>query len=186
MSKGGMSQNDVAKIAAEIGAQTAIKTWAEVQKRERKEFADRRFRNTELLLKNYRSFLAYVDNAVYEVEEYESPLEILQDLMMPDRDNTLYVESIKKSVARTVTIVKHIETMMRIYQVSCFNSGKAEDERRWRIINALYISGEDGRKNYEQLAEEENVTARTIYNDKKRAIAEIGSMMFGIDGVKMK
>jgi PleD family two-component response regulator len=148
--------------------------------------ADRRLRNTKLLLRNYRVFRAHVENAVFEVEEYESPEEILTDLMMPGRDSTQFVESIKRSAARTATIVQHMETMMRLYQTYCITSGNAEDERRWRVINALYICEEDGRRTIPQLAKDEGVVTRTIYNDVDVACERIAALMFGIDGIKRK
>lgn len=185
MSKDGMSQHDIVKIAAEIGAKTAMETLEKERQRERTELSDRRLRNTKLLLRNFRTFRDYVENAVYEIEEYESPEEILQELMMPGKDNVLFVESIKKSVARTATIVRHMETMMQLYQAYCSKTGTVEDERRWRVINALYISDDD-RKTIAQLAKEEDVAERTIYKDIDIACERIAALMFGIDGLKRK
>lgn len=186
MSKGGMSQNDIVKMAAEVGAKAAMETLEKERQRERAESADRRIRNTKLLMRNFRTFRDFAENAVYEVEEYESPEEILQDLMMPGKDNAMFVESIKKSVARTVTIVRHMETMMQLYQAYCFKSGAAEDERRWRVINALYVDDGEDRKTVPQLAREEAVTERTIYKDIDIACERIAALMFGIDGIKRK
>lgn len=112
--------------------------------------------------------------------------EIMADLMMPGRDNSLFVESIKKSVARTAAIVKHMKTMMQLYQVYCHTVGTSEDERRWRVINALYICDEGNRRTIPQLAADEGVVERTIYKDIDIASEKIAALMFGIDGLKRK
>lgn len=186
MSKEKLSTQDIVRMAAEAGAKAAMETLEKERQRDRREMADRRLRNTKLLLRNYRIFRAHVSNAVYEVEEYEPLEDIWADLMMPGRDNSLFVESIKKSVARTATIVKHMEAMMQLYQASCYASGNAEDERRWRVIDALYICEDEGRRTIPQLAKEFSVVERTIYNDIDVACERIAALMFGIDGIKRK
>jgi CheY-like chemotaxis protein len=186
MSEERLNTQDIVKMAAEIGAKAALETLEKEHQRERREMADRRLRNTKLLLRNFRVFQAHVENAVFEVEDYESPEEILTDLMMPGQNSTQFVESIKKSVARTATIVKHMETMMQLYQAYCITTGTAEDERRWRVINALYICEDDGRRTIPQLAKDEGVVERTIYKDIDIACERIAALMFGIDGLKRK
>ena len=186
MSREELSTQDIVRIAAEAGAKAAMETLEKERKRDRKEVADRRLRNTKLLLRNYRVFRAHVANAVYKIEEYEPLEDIWADLMMPGRDNTLFVESIEKSVARTATIVKHMETMMQLYQVSCQTSDNAEDWRRWQVINALYLCEDEGHRTISQLAKEFGVVERTIYNDIDIACERIAALMFGIDGIKRK
>lgn len=184
MSEDRLEQQEIVKLAAVVGAKAAMEALEKERQRDRREMADRRLRNTKLLLRNYRMFCAHVDHAVYEVEETETAEEIIADLMMPGRDNALIVESIRKSAERTATIVRHMKTMMDLYQVYCHTMGTAEDERRWRVINALYIS--DERRTIPQLAAEEGVVERTIYKDIDVASEKIAALMFGIDGMKRR
>ena len=179
-----MNQEEIIKLAAEAGAKAAMETLDRERQRDRQEMADRRLWNTKLLLKNYRSFVAHVANSVFTVDDYVPLEEIWTDLMMPGRDSTLFVESIKQSVARTATIVKHMEAMMDLYKVYCTTIGTAEDERRWRIINGLYIS--DERKSVKELAQAEGVVERTIYKDIDIACERIAALMFGVDGLKRR
>ena len=46
----------IVKLAAEIGAKTALSTLEDKIKISQKERSDRRLRNTKLLLRNYRMF----------------------------------------------------------------------------------------------------------------------------------
>lgn len=73
---------------------------------------------------------------------------------------------------------------MDLYKVYCTTIGTAEDERRWRIINGLYIS--DERKSVKELAQAEGVVERTIYKDIDIACERIAALMFGVDGLKRR
>ena len=179
-----LTEEQIILIAAEAGARAALERIETERQQSRKEMADRRLRNTKLLLRNYRLFKAHAENAVYEVLPDESPQTILEDLMMPGRDNTLFVESIKESAARTATIVKHMETMMQLYHAYCVTTGEEEDLRRWRVVNGLYIAPE--RETVAELAAREGVVERTIYKDIDAACEKIAALMFGIDGIKRK
>ncbi len=179
-----LTQEQIVMLAAEAGARAALERIEIERQQSRKEMVDRRLRNTKLLLRNYRLFKAHVENAVYEAITDESPQAILEDLMMPGRDNTLFVESIKESAARTATIVEHMETMMQIYHAYCMTTGAEDDMRRWRVVYGLYIA--DRRQTVAELAEQEGVVERTVYKDVDAACEKIAALMFGIDGVKRK
>jgi len=174
---------EIIRIAAEAGAKAAMETIERERRALRDSMSDQRLHNTKLLLRNYRMFCAHVDNAVYEADESESPEEILADLMMRGADQQIFVESIKRSVARTRTIVRHMSTMIDLYKVYCFHSNSPEDLRRWRVIHNLYVS-EDGETSIPALAEVEGVVTRTIYKDIDIACERIAALMFGIDGIR--
>lgn len=63
MSEEKLNQQEIVKLAAEAGAKAAMETLEKERQRDRREMADRRLRNTKLLLRNYRVFCAHVDNA---------------------------------------------------------------------------------------------------------------------------
>ena len=172
------------QIAAEVGANTALDRIEIERQRESREMFDKRLHNTKLLLRNFRLFKAHVQNAVFDSAAEENPLQILRDMMMPGRSDSIIVESIKKSSARTATIVYHIEKMIRIYHAYCAESGRSDDVRRWRIIDALYIS--DHRQSISELAAAECVVDRTIYKDIDAACDTLAPLIFGIDGIKKR
>lgn len=173
---------EAARIGAEAGAKAAMEKLDKERSADRTEFADRRLHNTKLLLRNYRMFKTYVANAVFEYqEEFETPEQIMADLMRPN-SSTNFVDGIKRSVARTATMVTHMETMVGLYQAYCYMKGTPEEERRWRVIDGLYINDEP--KTVEELADMEYVNARTIYRDIDIACERIAALMFGIDGLK--
>lgn len=176
-------RDHIIKLAAEIGAKTALKAFDEEISRAKNERVDRRLRNTKLLLRNYRMFKAHAENAVYDAQDLDESAYDIIDLMS-DRwqDSEVFVESIKQSVARTVTIVAHVDTMLGLYESYCVNSGNQEEVRRWEVIKALYI--DEPAAGVRQLARQFNVTERTIYRDIDIACERIAALIFGIDGVK--
>ena len=177
----GKVDKEVVRIAAEAGAKAAMDRLEKERAKDQVEKADRRLHNTRLLLKNYRLFKKHAENAVYRVEQLdESVYDILESM---DRStNAGFVESIKTSVARTVTLVKHIDTMLGIYRTYCQGSNKPEDSRRWRVVKARYI--DEREKSNPDIAEQENVSERTIDRDIAAAHEQLAALFFGIDGVR--
>ena len=173
----------IVKLAAEIGAKTALSTLEDKIKISQKERSDRRLRNTKLLLRNYRMFKAHAENAVFDASQIDENAYDIIDLMS-DRwqDSEVFVSSIKQSVTRTVTIVSHIDTMLQLYEVFCEKSKNPEEIRRDRVIRALYI--DDNPLTVKELADKYFVTSRTIYNDIDIACERIAALIFGIDGIK--
>lgn len=172
----------ISEAAAQAGAKAFYETMQREHQQERETYHDRRLRNTRLLLTNYRAFKAHAENAVYKVQEAEDDYDITE--LMSDRyaDGDAFVESIKNSVARTVTIVKHVTTMLGLYEVYCNSTGNPEDVRRWSVINGLYVAEQV--KTPKQLASELYVTERTVYRDVSDAINALSALIFGVDGVK--
>lgn len=117
---------ETARKAAREGAKEVI---AE-QTRKAAGRCDRRLRNTKLLLKNYRMFKKHCTGAVYTDEtgdhdgkEEETALELLD--MMLQRNNAITVESIRNSCRRTKIMVRHIDSMLALYETYCKQSKSA-------------------------------------------------------------
>lgn len=174
-----MTEEEIIKMAAKTGANAGIEAFKREQQRAIKGANDKRFRNTELLLKHYKAFKDSAKLAVYRAEDCESLEDIIADLMMPGRAVDVTVKSIKESAARTAIIVEHIERMLLLYENYCKTVGKPEEERRWRIIDGLYI--QEQRQSISALAKQEHVSERQIYEDRSKAISKIAVYMFGID-----
>ncbi len=188
------SQTDIIRIAAEAGAKAGIDAYNKQVHKAQAERVDRRLRNTKLLLRNYRMFKRHCGSAVYELKHgkndawYETqgdqPEEDLYDILdqINNGESEYFVESIKKSVARTAIIVKHIDAMLGFYEIYCTKSKNPEEDRRYKVIQAHYI--DEDTSTIKELADKFNVTDRTIYRDIDIACERIAALLFGIDGVK--
>ena len=163
-------------------ADIVIEKYKEEVERAKKTKFDKRLRNTKLLLRNFRELSQHSDSAIYEAAQVqdESLAEILE--MMSGNfsgDNELYIDSIKKSSARTGIIIEHVREMMMLYESYCDRSQKPEDKRRYRTVNSLYI--DETPKNVQQIAREEAIDERTVYKDVDAACEKLSALIFGVE-----
>lgn len=179
-----ISQTEIIRIAAEAAAKTTIEVYNKQIHKAQVERVDKRLRNTKLLLRNYRMFKAHCENAVYELgmDDYED--ENIYDILdrLNNEETEFFVESIRKSVARTAIMVKHIDAMLQYYEIFCTKSNNPEEERRYQVIYTHYI--DENPKTINQLADQFIITDRTIYRDIDIACERISALLFGIDGIK--
>lgn len=170
------------------GVQAAADRMEEERKRERKGRYDRRLHNTRLLLKSYRALKYHALGAVSTGAQAngirENAVDILDSLDDERIDDTLYIESIKRSQQRTQIIIEHIDEMVRYWRIDCEQSGKEEAMRRYRIIWDTYLG--DDPATAEELAERENIERRTVYKDIKAAMRPLSALIFGIDGIRQE
>lgn len=172
----------ITETSAEIGANEAMKKIESEQRRWENQRQDRRLFNTKLLLRNYRTLAMHCDNAITEIGDIsdETSYDIL-NLMDSEKMNTLHVESIQRSRARTMIIVEHINTMIDLYEVYCQKTGRPAEARRSRIIRAMYI--DETIYTADEIGEMECIDRRTVYKDIDMAVEKIAALLFGIDGL---
>ena len=98
------------------------------------------------------------------------------------RDDSLYIESIKRSQERTLIILAHIEKMLELYHVWCQQNGTEEDVRRYEVVMETYIR--EPKKSVQEIAGTFGIERRTVYKDINAAIQPLTALFFGIDAVK--
>ena len=174
---------DIYEKAAAIGAREALKEFKKEREKEFGKRADRRLRNTKLLLRNYHMLKEHAENSVFgRVQMKESAFDILES-MMSIYDNEVIIESIKRSATRTAVIVSHIETMLELYAVYCERSTNKEiDMRRYNIIWNMYIA--ENVLSVKEIAKKINMSTDNVYSDLRIAIERLTALIFGVDGLK--
>lgn len=173
--------NGFEERAEKIAAESAVKYFLKLQKEDRKERHDRRLHNIKMLLQNYRMLKINSEEAVYSLEQIESPYDIFED-MMQGKDGTLQIDSIKKSAARTKIIVDHIEKMIGLYQV--YTSREDADpieQRRFDVLNDLYLS--DVKLGAKEVADKYGISKESVYSDRSIALENMAALVFGVDGL---
>lgn len=172
------------QIGVEVGTAAAEKRLQEGRKEQRKGRYSRRLHNTRLLLANYRNLKDHASGAIFKGRQMkESALDILDGLDDDRLEDNYYIESIKQTQQRTLIILAHIDKMVNLYRISCEQSGKPEEMRRYRILYAAYLAPE--RKTPEDIARENCVEKRTYYSDIGKALKPLSALIFGIDGVRL-
>lgn len=175
---------DIYESAAAIGAKEGLKAFEQERKKEKGKRADRRLRNTKLLLRNYHMLKEHAENSVFgRTQMEESAIDILES-MMSVYDNEVIIESIKRSATRTAIIVSHIEVMFGLYHSYCENTSSREiDLRRYEVAWDMYMA--DKTLSAKEIAEKQNISTRNVYEDIKVATERLSALLFGVDGLKV-
>lgn len=171
--------------AAEIGAKEALKTFEQERKREKNNRADRRLRNTKLLLRNYHALKEHAEHSVFgRTQMGESAADILES-MMSIYDDDVVIDSIKRSATRTAVIVSHIDAMLGLYAAYCDRAkNRNVEKRRYEVIWDMYMA--ENILDVEEIAEKQNISVRNVYSDAKEAIERLSALIFGVDGLKIR
>jgi len=175
---------DIYEKASAIGAKEALKIFEQKQKKEQGKRADRRLRNTKLLLRNYHILKEHAENSVFaRTQMEESAIDILES-MMSLYDNELIIESIKRSATRTAIIVSHIEVMLGLYESYCEKSASSEvDKRRYHVLWDRYMAEQP--LNAKEIAQKYNMSKENVYSDLNVATERVSALIFGVDGLKV-
>jgi len=176
---------DIYEKAAAIGAKEALKIFEQERKKEYSGRADRRLRNTKLLLRNYRMLKEHAENSVFgRTQMEESALDILES-MMSMYDNEVIIESIKRSATRTSIIVSHIETMFGLYETYCNNApNRGIEMRRYEVVWDMYMA--DQTLSVKEIAEKQNISKDSVYADLKIGIERLTALILGVDGLNVR
>ncbi|WP_300781966.1 hypothetical protein [uncultured Acetatifactor sp.] len=175
---------EIYEKAADIGAKEALRKLELERKRERGDRADRRLRNTKLLLQNYHMLKEHAENSVFgRTQMEESALDILES-MMSMYDDDVVVESIRRSATRTAVIVSHIETMFGLYAAYCDKSTNRDaDMRRYEVMWDMYMA--EDILSAKEIAQKHHISVRSVYGDLKVATERLSALIFGVDGLKV-
>lgn len=170
--------------AAAIGAKEALKMFQQEREKEQRKRADRRLRNTKLLLRNYHMLKEHTENSVFgRTQMEESAIDILES-MMSVYDNDVIIESIKRSATRTAIIVSHIEVMFGLYHSYCEHTTNREiDLRRYEVTWDMYMA--EKTLTAKEIAEKQNISTRNVYEDIRIAVERLSALIFGVDGLKV-
>lgn len=174
---------DIYERAAAIGAKEALKTFEQERKREYNSRADRRLRNTKLLLRNYHMLKEHAENSVYgRTQMEESAIDVLES-MMSMYDNEVIIDSIKRSATRTAIIVSHIETMFGLYSAYCDKSPNRElERRRYNVVWDKYMA--EPVLSVKEIAAKYNMSKESVYSDLRISEERLTALVFGVDGLR--
>lgn len=182
--KNKLSEEKVAKMAAKIGAETAISKYEAERAKEYSETKDYRLRNTKLLLTHYREFKAHAESAIYSAEQSEDVLDVLDLMWERNRRSEQVVNSIKKSAVHTKIIMTHIDSMLEVYKTFAERSRKQSNIRQYQVLCERYI--DDVQLTVEEIAEKHNVDPRTVYLDIDAGVDRLSKLIFGVDLLSSK
>ena len=163
--------------AAAVAYDRAMQAGEEKAKALRK----RKLHNTKLLLRNYTMFRENVEESVYRrLQERRTDFEEIEALMSQRDNDEMIIASIRDSAERTALILSHVDRMLEVYKGFCQKQGERE-KRQFKVLRCTYLL--KSKKRPKELAEEFEVTERTIFKDLEIAEERLSVLFFGIDGL---
>lgn len=188
-----ISQDDLEAMLAEAsrrGGEAGLTAFRESYAESRKQRANDTFNATKVLIKKYRDFKAMAQKSIYDAEtaddnasdEYLS--DVISQLMQYGVDKReLDIVSNKKRVYKTIALMSHVDVMLEAYRIKCCHSLNSDEQRRYRVIKALYL--DDAPISTYELCEIEHIGTTTLYATINKAISDLSILIFGIDGIRM-
>lgn len=132
------------------------------------------FHNTKLLMKHYNDLKSHIENAISEVAELEKSILSLNDI----NEDELYILSIKRSKAKSLIMIAHIDESLNLLYKNEVKNGTVE---KFLALKKYFIE----EKTFECIAEELNcgvITSRRWVNE---MINQLGIYLFGIESIKI-
>ncbi len=170
---------EIAEEVARIAAEAAVKAYEEKRKADLEERDKKKFHNTKLLLQKYRWLRQYSDNAIYSLDQLSPEEDEVLGVLGLCPGEAKRVESIKNGLVFTRIIMTHVESMLGCYERTCKKSKKQEVQRRWRIIEKMYLSSTiDTAQN---IADMEHISLSQVYYDIDNACEDLKQLFFGLD-----
>lgn len=174
-----LTEKEIVKIAAEQAVKVTLETLKTQKKKERQERRDWRLRNTKLLLEHLQEFKDHATQSVFDVRKVlesaqNDPQGVYSQQLSGRQD--VYLEGLAISAGRTEALVQQTESMLELYRIQC-EKGNAEKQRRFRVLKAYALEGED----YQLIAEKESISKSTVFRDIDLATEELSVMLFGAD-----
>lgn len=176
---------DIAHRAVEESSKIAldfyVKEKEKEKKKEKEKRADRRLRDSKRLMRNYREIKIHVGDAIATLAEVNNEnFDFFKDLM--EGRSEVGVDVIVVSKAKSAILLANIEAALKTYQAICFTSKKPEDQRRYRVLESLYLL--DNQLTAQEIAERENIDTRTVYKDFDAACEKMSGLLFGTQWIE--
>jgi len=137
------------------------------------------------MLGSYRrikEMLQDADEDKTDAEQIELRWRFIEDMMSTDgiveTATETEIKDSEKRLQENLYYAHRIEKAIELYKTECENSNNPEAVRRWRILHMHYI--DENKKSIEEIAEIENISDRTVYNDLNTAYKIIAVYMLGI------
>jgi hypothetical protein len=148
---------------------------------ERKKEIDTRLRNIRLVLKNYRKFKDFAQEAIIDIKQANKELGYILDDLRTNED--LRVVSIMQTRERTLVMIAHVDKMIDVYRGMCAASRDPGDIRRWNIFYDFYINP-TVKPTADELSDKFSIDRSTVFDDINRVCEELSPLFFGFNGLK--
>ncbi len=166
--------------------EAGIQAYKRAEQKARDKSINRNLHNTKKLLESYRTLKNDLIHSDYESEDAQMELRFkcIEDLMQPSETSTdkLMAKEIER-LQSNAWKKRQIERALELLEEDCNRQRVAEPEaiRKFRVIHAMYI--QDEKLDVIAIAEQENITERTVYRDVSDACKMLAPYLFSIEDI---
>lgn len=169
------------ELIIKTATEAAVKAYCTEHENHRVRVRDRRYNNTKVLFKSYRSLVDYNENTIYDIAQMASENgdpELLSALGLMGESRK--VESIRDRVVFTRVAMENISIAFETYRLWCERSDKPEVQRRWRVLHKMYLD-RDKEMSPQDVADSEHISLSQVYVDIDNAAKDMEKRFFGLD-----
>ena len=183
MSEFNFSMNDetkkVVSMMMEQAATKAVENYVNRQNEINNSKKDRRYQNTELLLKNYYNLKKHVEESIDRESMNFNELFDVNDI---DEKDKIFLSSIFRTRRRTKVMMDHVDKCLENYKKMCESSKKESEIRKYKVIELLYLI-EGGQNSWDNICDYLNIGRSTLNDTRKKAIKDLSTLIFGVDSL---
>lgn len=175
--------DNLIRNAGREGAKKGVEAYEKRKEKEREELADKLRNSAKDVIINYRRLKGLKNTSVCDVDSVTDPTlkEILDGLAGRIREDEFTLNSTTRNKIKTGMLMNHVDVKLEEYKKECRRSRIIDVQRRYRVIEMLYLR--EDRMSVEEVAEAEECDKSTIYRTLEKAYDDLTVLMFGIDGV---
>ncbi|MCP8851767.1 hypothetical protein [Latilactobacillus sakei] len=168
----GIDIKDLTTEALSVITKEVLKQDAKHKKITKKREHDRRLRNTNLLLSNYRKLKLHIKT--------NSPIDATLSYEVGNGE-IIQLDSIAKYHEKSRMMLRYLDAILAGYKVQCESGGEAE-YRRYQVLNKYYLS--TPHLSIPEIALFYNCDKATISRAKANAINDISVLLYGFDALQ--
>ena len=179
-----LTEDEIKAICEEAATRGVKKYIDESEKAERHRSSSLLY-NTKVLLENYWKFKAYIEKSVKTLEDAtgvelsDRDIDIMRIFGIVEDDR--HIHSVQRSVTIMTMLMAHVDRMLDVYRASCEGSASAVEQRKWQVIERVYLR--EKKMSTNQIAAEFSIDPRAIREDARLAREDIKVLLFGIEAI---
>jgi hypothetical protein len=177
-----LSREAISQIAS-VAAKEGIMAYKREQETKWEERVEKVRNSAKTLVIHYRDFKRMKDTSVYSTDTvtYPTLMEIFDGILEDVRADEFNLTSTKKNMIQTGMLMNHVDVQLENYKKECSNSHLPEIQRRYRIVEMMYLREKGLRA--DEVAAIECIDKSNVYRTLEKAYDDLTVLFFGIDGI---
>lgn len=181
-----LSQEEIAQMmkkAAREGAKEGIAAYESRQAVIASERTEKVRNSAKTLVQHYRKLKKMKDTSVYDPDTVtDLTLAGIFDYILDEcRKEEFELTSTKKNMLITGMLLNHVDTQLENYKRECEQSNIPDVERRYRVIEMMYLREQTLKP--DEVAEIENIEKTSVYRTLEKAYDDLTALFFGVEGL---